>query len=113
MNFFAIYLGNRFVFRIGDFLRHWYVASSKKYANGCLDAFERLDRIFAWKINVLNIFTPLYKDYSFIGYVLGFVIRSLRFLITSFIYACIFLCALALYALWLLFPLFVVYSIFF
>ena len=112
MNFFAAYLGNRCLFRVGDFLRHWYVTSGKKYANACLNIFERLDRVFAWKINVLNIFTPLYKDYSFIGYVLGFFIRLLRFLVTSFVYAFMFLCAVALYVLWLLVPLFVVYSIF-
>jgi len=112
MNFFVIYLGNRCVFRIGDFLRHWYITSGKKYANACLNMFERLDRTLAWKINILNIFTPLYKDYSLIGHVVGFLIRSLRFLVTSFIYAVIFICAAVLYIIWLLIPPYVVYSIF-
>lgn len=108
---FAGYLAQRFVYRIVYFLRHWYIVGGKKYANVFLDILERLDRTLAWKINILHIFTPLYKDYSFLGHVLGFFIRLLRFFVTSILYVCIFAIAFLGYILWILIPPYIIYNI--
>lgn len=106
------YLAQRFFYRIAEFFRHWYVKSVKIYSNFVLNQLERIDYYFAWKITLKNLFQPLYKDYSVIGYILGFVFRSMRFLVATFVYGAVFAVAAAFYILWLLLPIFLVYKTF-
>lgn len=87
-----------------DFLRHWYVRSLKIYSNRVLNELEKLDKILAWKITLKNLFSPLYKDYTFIGYILGFVLRLGRLIVASGFYLVFFVSAFFLYLLWLLIP---------
>lgn len=103
-----VYLIRRFFYRIFDFLRHWYVKSAKIYSNFVLDQLQKIDRVLAWQVNLRYLFQPLYKDYSIIGYILGFILRSLRLIATSIIYAFIFAVAVALYVIWLLIPIAIV-----
>jgi hypothetical protein len=107
-----LYLAKRFVYRILDFLRHWYVKSIRYYSNFCLDFFERLDRFFAWKITAQNIFKPLYGDYSLVGYVMGFLFRSARLLGTSIVYLFLFLISVVLYLIWVLVPPALLFNVF-
>ncbi len=100
-----VYLGERFIWRTVDFLRHWYVKSLKIYSDYVFNKLERLDRILAWKITLKNLFSPLYKDYTLLGYVLGFILRFARLIVASAVYAVVFFFALALYVVWLLIPL--------
>lgn len=106
------YLTQRFFYRLIEFLRHWYVKSVRIYSHFVLNQLERLDYRLAWKITLKNLFQPLYKDYSVIGYILGFLFRSFRLLFASFIYAAIFSVAAVFYLLWLSVPIFLVYKIF-
>ncbi|MFH0806613.1 MAG: hypothetical protein V1885_02735 [Candidatus Brennerbacteria bacterium] len=99
-----IYVFRRAVYRIAEFLRHWYVKSAKIYFNFVLNRLERLDYFFAWRITARHLFHPLYGDYSIVGYVLGFMFRSLRFLVASAIYAVFLVVALGAYIVWLLIP---------
>lgn len=80
------------------------------YFDFVINCFESMDRVFAWKITAKNIFKPLYGDYSFIGYVFGFLFRIVRLVITTVIYVCIFIVAALLYVLWLFIPLFFLYK---
>ncbi|KKU14595.1 hypothetical protein A3I34_00865 [Candidatus Jorgensenbacteria bacterium RIFCSPLOWO2_02_FULL_45_12] len=112
MNSFAFYICERFFYGIGDFLRRWYVSGGKKYGNFIIDVLETMDRIFAWKMNAVNMFKPLYKDYSVIGYVVGFPIRLVRLIITLAIYAVVILIAAGVYLIWLFAPIYVVWNIF-
>ena len=98
------YLGQRFIYRIAEFLRHWYIKSMKTYGNFMINRLENLDYYFAWKITLKNLFQPLYKDYSFIGYILGFIFRALRLLTASLVYLVIFAVAVLIYLIWLLIP---------
>jgi len=82
------------------------------FTNAVLSFLERLDRYFAWKITAKNLFKPLFKDYSFLGYILGFFFRIFRLLAAGLVYAGVFVVAILLGALWAVFPLFVVYKIF-
>lgn len=106
MDFALIYLFQRFFYRIGEFLRHWYIKSVRIYWNAVFNRLEGLDYYFAWRITARHLFEPLYKDYSIIGYILGFIFRTLRLVIASVIYVCIFGIAIALYALWVLLPIY-------
>ncbi|MEW6617438.1 MAG: hypothetical protein AB1333_03420 [Patescibacteria group bacterium] len=80
------------------------------YLNFVINRFESMDRVFAWKITAKNLFKPLYGDYSFIGYVFGFLFRIVRLVITTAIYICVFIGAVLLYVLWFLIPLFLLYK---
>jgi len=105
------YLFTRFIYRILEFFKHWYFNSFKIYSHFFISFLERLDRTFAFKITLRNIFQPLYSDRSFIGYVLGFIFRALRIIIGGIIYLIIILLALLIYISWLLVPPYIIYKI--
>lgn len=105
------YIFNRFFFRIYYFLYHWYVRGFRKASNWTLDYLEKLDYVFALRINFKNLFQPLYQDYSFLGYILGFVLRSLRIFSAFIIYTLFSAVCLALFLAWAAFPVFAVYQI--
>ncbi|MEE8131479.1 MAG: hypothetical protein V3T98_00260 [Candidatus Paceibacterota bacterium] len=106
-----IYLFNRFVYRITEFFRHWYIKSFFIYSHFVVSQLEKLDRILAFKITLRYLFRPLYQDYSFLGYVLGFIFRVARLIFGGIIYAVVFVIAVAIYLIWLLVPVYVVYKI--
>jgi len=114
MNFLSMsvfYILERYFFRIYYFLYHWYVRGFRKATNWTLDYLEKLDYKFALRINLKNIFQPMYQDYSFMGHVLGFVLRSLRIFIASVIYAIFLTVCAALFLAWAAIPVFVFYKI--
>lgn len=111
MNFAPAYLAIRFFYRIFEFVRHWYVKSVRIYWNFVLNTLQNLDYFFAWRITVKHLFEPLYKDYSVIGYILGFIFRSLRVAIGSVVYLFVFAIAIGLYLAWLLIPPFLIFQI--
>lgn len=104
-----VYLIRRFFYRIYDFLRHWYVKSAKIYSNFVLDRLAKIDRVLAWRINLQYLFQPLYKDYTIIGYGMGFLLRLLRLIGTGFVYLVIFAIAILIYLVWLLIPILIVW----
>jgi hypothetical protein len=102
------YLAQRFIYRIFEFLRHWYVKSVRIYLNYVINLLEKIDYYFAWEITLKNLFRPLYKDYSVIGYALGFFFRIFRLLVSSLIYLLIFGVIIAIYLAWVVFPILLV-----
>ena len=107
------YLIRRFFFRVVEFLRHWYIKSFKIYSNFVFDQLQKMDRTLAWRVNVRYLFQPLYKDYSIIGYVLGFILRIGRLLGISIIYLVVFLFVIVAYVIWLMIPIAIVLRIFY
>lgn len=112
MNITVVYLFQRFLYRVFEFLRHWYLKSFFIYSHAVINFLERLDKIFALKVTLRHIFQPLYKDYSIIGYVLGFIFRTGRIIGASFIYAVLIALAILIYVIWLLAPVYIIYQIF-
>lgn len=112
MNSAPVYSIERLFFRIRVFIEHWYVGSFKKYSDFVLNFLSRVDYYLAWKITFRHIFQPLYRDYTFLGYVLGFIFRSIRLFIASVIYLILFAVIIGLYIFWLLIPPIVIYFIF-
>lgn len=113
MKSFALsYLTHRFFYRVVEFLRHWYVKSVRIYSNFVLNVLGRIDYYLAFKITLKNLFQPLYKDYTFIGYVLGFFFRLGRLAIASIVYGALFFIAISLYLFWLAIPVYFFYLIF-
>lgn len=112
MNSALVYLVGRFFWRIWDFLDHWYYQSFRIYSNAVLNFLNRVDYLLAWKITLRYLFQPLYKDYTFLGYILGFVFRSGRLIFASIIYLILFFIAAALFVFWLIIPPLILYLIF-
>mgnify|MGYP001619645843 FL=1 len=110
MSFFATYLLGRFVFRIGEFIRHWYWGGFFAIAHRAVTALEGLDQTIALRITIRYFFRPLYGDYSAVGRTLGFLFRSGRILIGLLIYPIVILGALALYTLWAAVPLYFAFT---
>ncbi|MEK7542747.1 MAG: hypothetical protein AAB503_00365 [Patescibacteria group bacterium] len=98
------YIANRFIYRIIEFFRHWYIKSVRIYLNFVINIFQAVDRYFAWKVTLHFIFHPLYGDYTIIGYALGFIFRILRLIVALIIYAVMFFIAVILYAIWVIIP---------
>lgn len=107
-----VYIVARALYRFIEFWRHWYVEAFWTIIRIVVNILERLDRIFAVKINFRYLFHPLYQDYTFVGRILGFIFRGLRILTGSFVYAVIIIIAALFYVIWIILPLFVIYRAF-
>ena len=107
MSFSLFYLVQKFFYRIFEFIRHWYIDGFLWFAHHTLNFLEGLDRFFALKVTLRYWFKPLYQDYSFLGYFLGFVFRTGRLLAGGIIYLIIVLIAAALYLAWAFLPFYV------
>lgn len=107
-----IYIVTHLTRRVGDFFRHWYVDGFLRSVDWTLNVFEELDRRFALRITAKNWLQPLYQDYTFIGYVWGFIFRTTRIIVGSLVYLIVFLIATALFLAWAAAPVFVVWQIF-
>jgi hypothetical protein len=105
------YLFNRFFYRLGEFLHHWYRGGFFFFFHRLVNLLERLDRFFALKINLRYLFKPLYQQYTFLGYVFGFIFRGIRIAIAGFIYGLVVLMFLVLYSAWALIPIFILIKI--
>jgi len=77
-----------------------------------LNIFEGMDRSLALKINLRNIFKPLYQDTSIIGYLLGFLFRFFWVIFALIVYFFVFITSVLLYLLWLTIPIYIIYKIF-
>jgi len=107
----VVYILNRYVFRIYYFLYHWYVRGFRKVSNWAINTLAKLDYKFALRINLKNIFQPLFQDYSIVGHVLGFVSRSVRIIMAGIIYAVFIIFCAVLFLAWAAIPAFAVYRI--
>lgn len=106
-----VYLGNRFLYRLVEFLRHWYRDGFLFFSHRIINFLEKLDRSFALSVTRRHLFKPLYQNYTFIGYFLGFLFRSIRLTAAGLIYALIILIGLAFYLFWAFIPIFILIKI--
>lgn len=110
-NIAGIYLLSHLGRRILDFFRHWYLDGFLLAVDLTLNFLERLDRYFALRITVKNWLQPLYQDYTVIGYVMGFILRTLRIGVGTIIYAAVTVLAVAAFLIWAVIPLLIIYKI--
>ena len=100
MDIFLIYLFDRFVYRMANFLRHWYVDSFTSYSRFIIARLEHMDRTIALKVTWRNLFQPLYQERNIFGYVLGFLFRSIRLIGGGITYVIVIVLASAIYLVW-------------
>lgn len=98
----SAYLAAHTLHRARVFLEHWYVGGLRVCANITLSILERLERVFAVAVTLRHFFEPLYQDRTFIGYVLGFVFRTLRVFVGALFFAVAVALAGVLYLAWAL-----------
>lgn len=104
------YLFKWFLYRITEFLRHWYVDGFRKISQELINALEVLDRTIALKITLKNLFRPLYQDYTFIGYFFGFFFRFWRLLFGVILYFFVVLIFFAAFLVWAIIPIYILYK---
>lgn len=104
MNFSLTYLIGRFIYRILDFFHHWYTDASRVFFHKFISFLEYLDQTLALRTTLRYFFQPLYKDYTFIGRILGIIFRTCRALTGVVVYAFVLVIFLAAYVLWLAAP---------
>ena len=110
-NLSLVYLLNHLGRRVLDFFRHWYFYGFLRTTHWSYNILERLDRIFALRITVKNWLQPLYQDYSFIGYLWGFIFRTARILAALAVYGIFLILAIGLFLFWSAIPILVIYNI--
>lgn len=109
----VVYLFHRVLYRAYLFLDYWYVGGFYAWWNGFVHLLDRFDSFFAWRISLRHLFQPLYKDFSFVGYLLGVPFRIGKFLLGSVIYAVFLFVFAVLFLLWMIFPLYLLVRIIF
>jgi len=87
-----------------NFLVFWYREIFFLWKEKGLKIFFRLEKFFAVKINLHYLFTPLYQDYTLIGYLFGFPLRLTRIILGTLFYLIFFVFWLLLYLLWAAIP---------
>ncbi|OGY63227.1 MAG: hypothetical protein A3I89_01515 [Candidatus Harrisonbacteria bacterium RIFCSPLOWO2_02_FULL_41_11] len=106
-----LYVLNHFRIRIADFFRHWYFNGFFRAVYWTLNFLERLDRVFALRVTFKNWFQPLYQDYSLIGYLWGFLFRTVRIFAAIAVYFTVIFLSSASFFLWAFLPLYAIYRI--
>ena len=109
MAYIPIYLTTRFVYRLQEFLEHWYVGGFRIISHWAVSFLESLDKTLALQVTLRYIFEPLYQDRTILGYILGFIFRSGRVVLASIIYVLVIVVFLAVYLGWMLFLPYVLY----
>jgi len=97
---------------IVEFFTHWYVGGFRAGTHWLLEVLARLDRFFAFKITLRYFGQPLFQDRSMVGYVLGFIFRTLRLAVGGVVYLVVIGIAIVFYAAWGLLLPFILYKIF-
>lgn len=108
---FIVFAFNRFVFRIADFIKHWYLGGFKVFANFFISILEKLDKFFAIKITWRNFFAPLYQDQSIISHILGPIFRFFRLVLGGILYVSLIVAAIFIFLIWAAIPLCLVFKI--
>ena len=110
MSFSLIYLGQRFLFRIGMFIRDWYYGGFRAVAHTTFSLLASLDNTFALFVTLRAFGEPLYGDHTVIGHVLGLVFRTFRIAIALALYLAVVLIGVAAYLIWALVPFLILFS---
>jgi len=105
------YIVVRFMGRLFGFLDHWYRGGTQFFWRQFGDTITSFEGIFAVVLTVRHLFEPLYQDRTVIGYILGFIFRTLRAFIGLVVYLFTTVVIFAFYLLWLALPAFAIYKV--
>lgn len=86
------------------FFSDWYIRAPKVFWKKVMASYKSWERQWAMGIMVRNWFSPLYQDYTILGYFIGVIFRTLRIFLALLFYAFFFAGAGLLLLAWLLLP---------
>ena len=109
MDFAPAFLLQRFWYRFCDFFHHWYVDGSRAIGHRFIAALEDIHRTLAVRITVRHFFQPLYRDYTFVGRLLGIFFRTCRIVIGVAVYLLIIVLFALFYLAWLATPALIIF----
>ena len=113
MSFAPVYLAHRFAYRLYAFIWHWYVGGFWFFLRRTVNSLEYFDRLFALKVTFRYWLSPLYQDYSVLGYILGFIFRTGRLFCGGLVYLLVAGIGAALYLFWAALPIYIIAKGFF
>ena len=94
------------------FFYDWYIKAPKAYWEKTKGSFKSWERQWALVITIKNWLTPLYQDYTPVGYIMGVIVRTGRIFLGIVFYIFFFAIALFLIFLWLILPFYMVWMVF-
>jgi len=106
------FIGQQIFHEIICFFRRWYLERSEWFWSAMFSFLAILDKNFAVAINARLWLQPLYGDYSPVGRILGPILRTIRIIFGSSVYAAVFVFAGLIWIAWLLFIPTIIFIIF-
>ncbi len=97
---------------IVGFFYDWYVRSFYAFSLKAIGAIRSLEQIFALKVTIHYWLQPLYQDQTFLGYLLGLPLRTIRIAVAIIVYSVVLALFAAAYLLWAFALPFVIYKVF-
>ncbi len=102
------YIINRIVIWIADFMDRWYINGFRFLILVFINRLARYDRVLALRVNIKNIFKPMYQDRSVTGYIFALIFRPVRIVMALIFYTAFSLLFIMIYAVWALIPLYLI-----
>jgi hypothetical protein len=87
-----------------SFFRHWYAGGFRSFIKAFIKLISVLDRSLAFRVNIKSLFKPMYQDRSAMGYVMGFIFRSIRIIVAFILYVFFGAVFAAAYVAWAFIP---------
>ncbi|MDD4761445.1 MAG: hypothetical protein PHZ25_00235 [Candidatus Pacebacteria bacterium] len=103
-----VFIIQSFFLRFFLFFKHWYYDGFFFSIRKIISILTFFDSFFALKITALNLFQPLFQDYSIIGRLISFPFRIILLFSGFLLYITIISCAIFLFLLWSSFPLLII-----
>lgn len=95
-----------------NFFYGWYVDDTRNFWNWFMDFLKTLDRSIGLVGNLQNWTSPLYGDYSYVGRVVGPVLRTLRIFFGVALYMVMAVFSLLIYLFWIILPIVAIIMVF-
>lgn len=96
---------------ISNFFYDWYVRSFYFIFSKAFDVIRYFEKFVALKVTVQFWFQPLYQDYTFLGYALGFPARTVRIMFGIALYGFVLTAFAFVFLIWALLLPFLIYKI--
>jgi hypothetical protein len=98
-------------YRLFLFFDRWYRCWSVSYWSRVLDLVESLDRTFAVRVHIRYWLVPLFGDYTVVGRIIAFPVRTFFIVFGSILYLAVFAIAFLLWSIWVLIPFYILFRI--
>jgi hypothetical protein len=109
-------LGETFLYILADILFFpfwWYSVGLLKFYRHLLAVLKEQEKFWSWSVWIKNIFTPMYGLRDWQGMLISFFIRLFQIIFRTAIMAICLLILTAVLLIYLIFPIFALYEIFF